>query len=119
MMQNERRKSKRFTVVELDIFLQEPEEHIGKVVNLSEGGFLVISGNELEPNKVIKFRIPFNRTINEWVNFDFEAKVVWCSPNTLEPSQFSSGMEFAENPQIQAYFINQMVKVFGAQPKIH
>jgi hypothetical protein len=118
-MQNERRKSKRFTVVELDIFLQEPEEHIGKVVNLSEGGMLVISGNELEPKKVVKCRIPFTRTINEQVNFDFEARIVWSSPNTLEPSQFRSGMEFAENPQIQAYFINQMVKVFGPQPNIH
>lgn len=113
-MGSERRKSRRFQVVDLEVRTVTPDERIGKVVNLSEGGLLMISDQELPQQEVVKFRIPFSRTVNGEVNFDFNARVVWCYPNALQSSKFSVGLEFAENPDLQTIFIQQMIKIYGS-----
>lgn len=113
-MSTERRKSKRFQVVDLDIHSASKDENIGKVVNLSEGGLLMISEIELPREEIIKFRIPFSHTINGEIDFDFNARIVWCHPNTLQTSKFSVGLEFSENPDLQSIFIQQMIKVYGS-----
>ena len=110
----ERRKAKRFMVVDLEVFLAEEEERIGRVVNLSEGGLLMISEKELPSPEVLRFSIPFSHTVNGEIKFDFNAKIVWCYPNTLNSSKFSVGMEFAENPDLQSIFIQQMIKIYGS-----
>jgi hypothetical protein len=112
-MGKERRKSKRFMVVDLDVHLAEGEERIGKVVNLSEGGLLMVADKELPSQETVRFSIPFSHTVNGEINFDFNARIIWCYPNTLHSSKFSVGMEFAENPDLQAMFIQQMIKIYG------
>lgn len=112
-MGTERRKSKRFMVVDLEVLSGEEEEHIGRVVNLSEGGLLMVSDKELPSHEIIRFSIPFSHTINGEIKFDFDARIVWCYPNTLHSSKFSVGMEFAKNPDLQALFIQQMIKIYG------
>ena len=114
-MNSERRRSKRFQVVDLEIHTAEPDEAIGKVVNLSEGGLLLISDVELPNQEVVKFHIPFPHTVNGEINFDFDADVVWCHPNSLNTSKFSVGLQFAENPDLQTIFIRNMIKVFGKE----
>ncbi|MGD8456958.1 MAG: PilZ domain-containing protein [Anaerolineales bacterium] len=112
-MQIERRKSKRYSVVDLDLFFQDPQEFIGKVINLSEGGLLVITDEQLEKNKFLDVRFLFDTTVNENINFDFTVRVAWSNRSTLHSNKFSTGMEFTENPKVQAQFINQMIKVYG------
>jgi Tfp pilus assembly protein PilZ len=113
-MNDDRRKAKRFTVVDLELFLQDPEEKIGQVVNLSEGGLLIVTESPFEAASYHQFRIPFNQTINGRINFDFEGRVVWCNPNALDSKKYSVGLEYAENPELQTLFVQQMIKVFGA-----
>lgn len=113
MMDSERRKSKRFQVVDLEVQAAETDEKIGKVVNLSEGGLLMISNKELEPHELERFRIPFSHTVNGEIHFDFSARVVWCYPNSLQASKYSVGLEFSENPELQTIFIQQMIKIYG------
>ncbi len=113
-MSNERRTSKRFTVVDLDLFSLDPEIQIGNVVNLSEGGLLVYTDDEMETKTIRNFRIPFNETVNGQINFDFKGHVAWSNPNTLNSEKYSTGIEFTENPELQVQFIHQMIKVFGS-----
>jgi hypothetical protein len=114
-MQVERRKSKRYSVVELDLYYQDSQEFVGKVINLSEGGLLVITDEQLDKNKFLDVRFLFDTTINEKINFDFTVRVAWSNRSTLHPSKFSTGMEFTENPELQAHFITQMIKVYGSK----
>jgi hypothetical protein len=109
----ERRKARRFQVVDLEVHSIVPDENIGKVVNLSEGGLLMVSDAELPQDETMTFRIPFSHTVNGEIHFDFNARVVWCYPNALQPMKFSVGLQFAENPDLQTIFIQQMIKVFG------
>ena len=112
-MDNERREHKRFTVTDLDLYLQEEERLIGKIVNLSEGGLLIVSTEELGSGKIYDFRIPFDKTVNGEIHFDFEGEVVWCSQNTLDAKKFSAGLKFTQIPDLQLTFVKQMIKVFG------
>jgi hypothetical protein len=114
-MGSERRRSKRFQVVDLDVQTIDSDEKIGKVVNLSEGGMLMIADRELAQQETIKFRIPFTHTVNGEIHFDFDARVIWCYPNTLQSSKFSVGLEFSENPDLQTIFIQQMIKIYGME----
>lgn len=108
-----RRRSRRFTVVDLDLFLYPEETHIGQVINVSEGGLLAYVEQDFNRDKTYQFNIPFNRTINGQVNFEFEAEVVWCTTNALDPNKFSLGLKFAKNAALQTHFIMQMIQVFG------
>jgi hypothetical protein len=112
-MSSERRKSKRFQVVDLEVHDAETDERIGKVVNLSEGGLLMIADIEMDQDSIVRFRIPFSKTINGEINFEFNARVVWSYPNALQASKYSTGLEFSENPDLQTIFIQQMIKVYG------
>ena len=112
-MNDERREHKRFTVTDLDLILQEEEKLIGKVVNLSEGGLLILSTAELESGKAYDFRIPFDQTVNGEIHFDFEGEVVWCNQNTLDAKKFSAGLKFTQIPDLQLTFVKQMITIFG------
>jgi hypothetical protein len=112
-MQPERRETKRFSVVNLDLYSQEPQEFIGKVVNLSEGGLLVMTDEQYTNNTFLEVRILFDQTIDDAINCDFAVRVAWSSRSTQDPSKYSSGMEFTEIPELQAHTIQQMIKIYG------
>lgn len=109
----ERRRSRRFNVVDLELFSAETTENVGKIINISKGGLLVNSTEEYKTGEEHKFYIPFSKDINDEVKFDFKATIVWCQPNPLTPSAFSVGMEFADIPELQTVFIQQMIRIYG------
>ncbi|MEK6222044.1 MAG: PilZ domain-containing protein [Chloroflexota bacterium] len=113
-MSTEKRQSKRFTVLDLDLYMQGTEKKVGRVINLSEGGMLAHTDEALEEKAILNFRIPFNREINSSVNFDFDGMVAWSRENSLDSSVHSVGIQFTQNPEIQAHFVQQMIKVYGS-----
>ena len=110
----ERRKSRRFSIVNLDLHDQVTGHLVGKVVNISRGGMLTTTEKAYEPGKEYGFYIPFEQTVNGLVKFEFSGRVIWCRPNALKPGMLSVGLEFADNPKIQTIFIEQMIKIYGA-----
>lgn len=113
-MSDEQRKDKRFTVVDLDLYLPFEDKKIGKVVNLSEGGLLAHCNEPLTKGESYTFYIPFEETISGLVKFDFDATVAWQVDEKGEDGNYSIGLEFVENPDIALQFIHQMVKIFGS-----
>jgi len=111
-MSTERRKTRRTLVVNLDLYNQESQEFIGKVINLSEGGLLVITDEELEEDKSLNVRFIFYLANEEQINLDFTVRIVWSDHSAHDPSKYSTGMEFSENPELQVQFIQQMIKLF-------
>ena len=112
-MVEERRRSKRFSVVNLKLFDRETEKEIGSVVNLSEGGLFVHSDEEIDKNRILSLCIPFEREGKEPVNFDIDARVVWCAVDHLEATKFGVGMQFLSDSKEQYEFLKQMIKVYG------
>ena len=109
----ERRGSRRFNVVDLDLFSQTTNEHVGRVVNISKGGLLVNASLEFPVGGKIDFYIPFTKSVSGDIKFEFTAKIIWCHPNPLHPSGYSIGLEFSNFPELQTVFIEKMIKIYG------
>lgn len=108
-MTEERRKFNRFIVVDLKLFHKETGEHVGQVVNLSEGGLLAVAEEPLEHNSFHQFRIPFNQTIYNDGDFEFKGRVTWSKPNSIDPTKFSIGLEFSSISDSQIAFIHKLI----------
>jgi len=109
----ERRQHERFTVVDLVLFERGSSQPVGKVVNISARGLLVISSREYKVGQEVQFYIPFKKTIRGMVKFDFLADIKWALPDENIPSRYRIGVEFADHPDMQTMFIEQLVKVYG------
>ncbi len=109
----DKRRSPRFTVVDLELYDHETHNKVGQVVNISRGGLLVNASQELITEDTYQFYIPFHQTDDQEVKFPFEGRVVWCQPNLIHNSKYSIGLEFADLPEIQTYFIQQLIKFYG------
>lgn len=113
-MTEERRKFKRFIVVDLKLLSKNTEEQIGQVVNLSEGGLLAVAEDSMERNHIHQFRIPFNQTIYDKVHFDFEGRVIWSKTNSIDPSKHSIGLEFSSITDPQKEFIQKLISALSS-----
>ena len=110
---DERRRSTRYPVVDLEIQLKEERTPVGQVVNLSQGGLLVFCEKPLKKGSLHQFRVPFNKTVAGKIHFDFEGRVVWSNINVDAPKMHSMGIEFIKYPTIQSEFIQRMINQFG------
>ena len=111
MQTSERRKARRFSVVELDIFDNKTDEYIGQMINLSVGGLLILGAEPLETGKVYHIKIPFDETVNGQVNFDIETKCVWCT-NAIGFPRYSIGLQFMDDSPVHYTFIKKMIDTF-------
>ncbi len=113
-MSRESRRAKRFIVVDLNLYYQEAADHpIGRIVNLSEGGLLAFCHQEMSKEIIQKLRVQFSKKDGIPVNFDFQARVIWCKQNPLDTKMYSVGIEFMQNPDLQMQFVQQMIKLYG------
>lgn len=110
----ERRQHERFTVVDLILYEQKSSRPVGKVVNISARGLLVISSKPYKVGDEVQFNIPFKKTIRGMVKFEFLAEIRWSHPDDDNPAQYRIGMEFSEHPELQTMFIEQLVSIYGA-----
>lgn len=112
-MTDERRNFKRFIVVDLKLSFKDTDEYIGQVVNLSEGGLLAVTDEPMERNSLHQFRIPFNQTLYDKVHFDFEGRVIWSKPNSIDSTKYSIGLGFSSLSDSQAAFIHKLIEAFS------
>lgn len=97
----DRRRAKRYVVVDLDLHDHEKERSIGKVVNISDGGLFAIADLAYTVGEVGRFSIPLNTPEDEPVVILFTAWVIWSHPNRLHPEKYSLGLEFIDSLDIK------------------
>jgi hypothetical protein len=111
MPKTERRRSKRYSTIELDVFNKKNGEKIGQIINLSLGGMLIVSNTPIQDGLVYNLSIPFEDTASGPVDFDIQARCVWCTNTVLFP-KYSIGMEFLDDSPIHYTFIKRMIDAF-------
>ncbi len=97
----DRRRAKRYVVVDLDLHDDHLEQSVGRVVNISDGGLFAISDRGYTVGEVGKFSIPVQELVDEPVKILFTAWVIWSHPNRLHPEKYSLGLEFIDAPDIK------------------
>ena len=115
----ERRREARYPVIDLDLYLREPEEKVGRVVNLSENGLLSCVDVKTPPDvgETIQYRVPFKKSVAGQVYFDFEAKVVWVRDKDGDdgPENYDMGLAFVDHAELQLTFIRHMIRLYAEE----
>lgn len=110
----EKRRDKRFIVLELEVFRQDTGERFGKIINLSQSGLLIMREAPLKSETVFAITIPLNREIDDKIEFESDVKVIWYRQNEI--SGFHSiGLEFVNQKSGQMDFINKMIDAFSSE----
>ncbi|MBW8010321.1 MAG: PilZ domain-containing protein [Chloroflexi bacterium] len=111
---NDKRRDKRFIVLELEVYRQDTGDRFGKIINLSQSGMLIMRETPLLNESLISITIPLNKDIDNQIEFDADVKIVWARQNEI--SGFHSfGLEFVNQNPEQRDFINKMIDVFGSE----
>jgi Tfp pilus assembly protein PilZ len=97
----DRRRAKRYVVVDLDLHDHDKEQAVGKVVNISDGGLFAIADLAYSVGEVGNFYILLSEVEDEPVILLFTAWVIWSHPNRLHPDKYSLGLEFIDSPDIK------------------
>ena len=110
----EKRRSKRFSVVDLDAYDKETGEHVSKMINLSHGGMLVTGEKPVEVNTLHQLTIPIRQDEldDDYKYLSVKAKCVW-STKSVDYTSFSIGFEFLDNTDAQYNLIKNMEKEFS------
>ena len=107
----DRRRKKRFMVVDLDVINRETDDHIGKLVNLSTAGMLVLGEIPVKTNSILKLRIMFTKPFLGREHFDIDARCVWCNKD-VNPPNFSIGLMLLGKSSEQAEFMQRIIDEF-------
>jgi c-di-GMP-binding flagellar brake protein YcgR len=111
---NDKRRDKRFIILELEVYRQDTGERLGKMINLSRGGMLVMRQAPMEVNFSLGLKIPLNKEVDGQIEFDVEAKVAWYRQNEIS-DLYSIGFEFVNLTPEQSELLENMIVVFGSE----
>lgn len=92
----DRRRAKRFVVVDLDLLDGDTEQSVGKVVNISDGGLFAIADTAFTVGEICPFTIPAGPMEEHPEKVLFNAWVIWSHPNHLHPQKYSLGLQFVD-----------------------
>ena len=93
----DRRRAKRYEVVDLDLLDGDTKQSVGKVVNISNGGLFAIADSAFSVGEVCPFYIPAGPMEEHPEKVLLNAWVIWSHPNHLHPQKYSLGLEFVED----------------------
>lgn len=103
----DRRRAKRYVVVDLDLHDRETEQAVGKVVNISDGGLFALADTAYTIGEVCPFYIPVGPDEEHPERILFTAWVIWSHPNRLHPQKYSLGLEIVEGSEGLKFLMEQ------------
>lgn len=97
---DERRKHKRRnSIFYIKVFDNKTGKIVGRLVDITTGGMMLVSERPLKIGTVSKYRMPLPEKIHDVSEITFEAKSVWNGPD-VNTDFFDTGFQFVE-PSIE------------------
>jgi len=115
-LDDRRRAQRRHLIHYLGAVDGETGELIGRVVNISSGGVMVVSGQAIETEGLFRLRLVLPVDIAGSGEIPFDARSVWCSRN--ERTQLhDTGFELLDVTQKDIRAIESLIEAFGSIPE--
>lgn len=111
-MSHERRQNRRFSVVNLPLIDFESDTVIGRVVNISMGGLLLLTDIQFDLGDSRYFKITFHPAAGELIDYRFLGDVVWITGELKEKETYAVGLQFAENEDKQFEFLRNLINLY-------
>lgn len=111
-MDDKRRAPRKKAIYYLEVFNDETGLSLGRMVDLTAGGMLLISENPIAPNGHYKMRMRLPRKIKGAEEIVFDAVSAWCRES--KNSDFiETGFRFVELPQETLEIIELLNKYYA------
>ncbi len=95
---DERRKHKRrHSIFYIKVYDQETSKTIGRLVDITTGGMMLVSEKPVPVGTVTKLKMPLPEKIHDIGEISFDAKSVWNGPD-VNTDFFDTGFQFIEPP---------------------
>ncbi len=96
-MQKQRNRPRRNTPHNVKVLEQESGQILGRVVDITADGLMLVVPNSIELGQTFNFRIILPRIVDGKVKVDVRAEAVWCRQDT-NPHFFKVGFRFENLP---------------------
>jgi len=112
MFEKRRSEKRRNLIYYLEVYDNESSELIGHVVDITNGGILIISESMLELKKIFSLKIILPFTITEIDSIIFNAECVHCAVSQNK-SHFDIGFKYTSLDEPFLTIINKLIQEYG------
>jgi len=112
MFEKRRSEKRRNLIYYLEVYDNESDELSGHVVDITNGGVLIISESLLELNKIFSLKIILPFSINEVDAIIFDAECVHCAVSQNK-SHFDVGFKYMSLDEPFLAIINILIQEYG------
>lgn len=109
---SEKRKHKRYVVQDIEVHHAKDGKLLGRVINMSLGGMLILHETDLEVNKILPVRILLKHSKNSQADIETEVKVRWFHRNHSS-GLIGFGLEFTDDSQEKLDAIQGIIDEFA------
>ncbi|HMV44397.1 MAG TPA: PilZ domain-containing protein [Leptospiraceae bacterium] len=109
-----RREDRRHLIYYLKVENKETNELIGRIVDITSKGILLISRDKISPNTEYSVRIELGDELFDYLHGHLEMHIRcrW-SKEDINPDYFVNGFEFINQSTEQEFIIRNLIEVIG------
>jgi len=96
-MQKQRNRPRKNTPHHVKVLDQVTDEILGRVVDVTADGLMLVVPERIEPGRQFNFRIILPRIVSGKMDIEVSAEAIWCKPDT-NPDFFKVGFKFLNLP---------------------
>jgi hypothetical protein len=113
-VENHRNEQRRHLIYYLNVENRKTGESVGRVVDITGGGILVISNKTIASDEEISVKIELGDELLEKVHGHLEVDLVsrWSKPD-VNPNYFVTGFSFTHVTEDQESIIDRIIKTIG------
>ena len=108
-MDEKRQKERKKTGVFFGVYNRDNAKYVGRLVDLTTNGLMLIGKTEIKVNDVCKLKMDLPEPINEKSQIVFDARCKWCGMSK-KTNLFSVGFEFVKVEPADVNLIDDLVE---------
>lgn len=95
-MKNKRKAHRKKTKEFIEIHDRETDEFIGKLLDLSTKGMMILAMRSMITQTIYEIRIDLPKPIKGKHHLTFDAECVWCCESTISKMTYNAGFQITE-----------------------
>jgi hypothetical protein len=107
-MKKQRNRPRKNTPHNVKVLDQESNQVLGRVVDITADGLMLVVDHHIEPGRSFNFRIILPRMIDGKIDIQVKAETVWCKEDT-NPRFFKVGFRFENLPGNEGFTLEDVM----------
>ncbi|MFO7653391.1 MAG: PilZ domain-containing protein [Candidatus Krumholzibacteriia bacterium] len=110
-MRDRRNRRRRKTPHYLNVVDSATGQVLGRLVNITAGGMMVVSRNKIMPDREFRLRLLLPRMVNGEDELQLQACSIWCRPDE-NPAFHRIGFKFLQVDERDAFVLEDVMHTF-------